>query len=65
VVVELSPTVAGIEHVNPDDGDVDAVSATVPGNPFRPATVTVEVPLAPAEIVTVVGLAEIVKSWTV
>jgi hypothetical protein len=63
--VELSPIVAGIEHINPDDGDVEAVRATVPENPFRPATVTVEVPLVIATVVTVVGLAEIVKSWTV
>lgn len=34
-------------------------------NPFTPAIVIVEVPDVPANIVTLVGLAEIVKSCTV
>jgi hypothetical protein len=38
---------------------------TTPAKPFRPVTVTVEVPGDPARTVTVVGLAPIVKSWTV
>lgn len=42
-----------------------AVKATVPVNPFRLATVMVELPRAPASTVTDVGLADTVKSWTV
>ena len=38
---------------------------TTPANPCRPVTVIVEVPAEPAFTVTLVGLAEIVKSWTV
>jgi hypothetical protein len=38
---------------------------TTPTKPFRPVTVTVEVPGEPARSETVVGLAAIVKSWTV
>ena len=37
---------------------------TTPANPFNPVIVTVEVPAVPALTVTVVGLAAIVKSWT-
>jgi len=40
------------------------VRLTTPANPFRPVTVIVEVPAVPALTVTVVGLAAIVKSWT-
>jgi hypothetical protein len=35
---------------------------TIPEKPSRPATVTVEVPVAPALTVMLVGLASIVKS---
>lgn len=38
--------------------------ATVPANPFRGPKVIVEVPAAPAFIVTLIGLAVAVKSWT-
>ena len=42
------------------------VNKTGPVKPFRPVTVIVDVPAAPpAMILTLVGLAEIVKSWTV
>lgn len=41
------------------------VNATAPLNPFNATIVTVEVPAEPALIVTDVGLALIVKSWTV
>jgi len=37
---------------------------TTPANPFNPVIVIVEVPAVPALTVTVVGLAAIVKSWT-
>jgi len=38
---------------------------TTPAKPFRPVTVTVEVPAESARTVTDVGLAVTVKSWTV
>ena len=41
------------------------VRLTMPANPWRPVTVIVEVPGEPAFTVTLVGLADIVKSWTV
>jgi hypothetical protein len=37
---------------------------TTPAKPFRAVTVMVEVPAEPALTTTLVGLAEIVKSWT-
>jgi hypothetical protein len=40
------------------------VRLTVPLKPLRAVTVMVEVPATPALTVTVVGLAEMVKSWT-
>jgi len=40
------------------------VKLTIPLKPLRPVTVIVEVPATPALTVTVVGLAEMVKSWT-
>jgi len=43
-------------HVNPAGDTVDA-SATVPVNPFSGATVIVEVAVAPARALTLVGLA--------
>jgi len=42
-----------------------AVKVTTPENPFRPVIVIVEVPVEPAFTVTLVGLAESVKSVTV
>jgi hypothetical protein len=38
---------------------------TTPANPFRPVTVIVEAPGEPTLTVMPVGLAAIVKSWTV
>jgi len=52
-------------HVRPVVGDADAVRLTVPVNPFTGVTVIVEVPLAPARTMTLVGLAATVKSCTV
>ena len=49
--------------VRPDDGL--AVRLTVPLNPLIDATVMVEVPLALALTVTLVGLAVMLKSCTV
>jgi hypothetical protein len=40
------------------------VKLTIPLKPLRAVTVMVEVPAAPAFTVMVVGLAEMVKSWT-
>jgi hypothetical protein len=40
------------------------VRLTTPANPFNPVIVIVEVPAALALTVTVVGLAAMVKSWT-
>jgi len=48
-------------HVRPA-GDTAEVRVTVPVNPLSGATVIVEVPVAPALTVTLVGLAEIAKS---
>jgi hypothetical protein len=52
-------------HVRPDDGDIVEVKLTTPLKPSRAVTVTEEVPAVPALTVTLVGLATIVKSWTV
>jgi len=49
--------------VRPDDGV--AVRLTVPLNPLTAVTVMVDVPDAPTLTVMLVGLAAIVKSWTV
>ncbi len=46
-------------------GETDEVRATVPVNPWRGATVMVEIPVAPASTVTLVGLAATEKSLTV
>ena len=48
-------------HVRPA-GDTADVRATVPVNPLTGATVMVEVPAVPELTVTLVGLAESVKS---
>jgi hypothetical protein len=46
-------------------GETDEVRATVPVNPWTGATVIVDVALAPATTVALVGLAVTVKSFTV
>jgi len=68
VVVPEAPKlieVAENEQLNPDDGEVEFVRATVPAKPFTDVTLIVELPTAPAKTVTLVGLAATVKSWTV
>ena len=40
------------------------VRLTTPAKPLSPVTVIVEVPAEPANTVTLVGLAAMVKSWT-
>ena len=49
-------------QVKPVEGDAVAVRPTVPLNPFSAVTVMVEVPGVPTVVVTVVGLAVMVKS---
>jgi len=46
-------------------GETALVSATVPVNPLTGATVIAEVPAVPTVVVTEVGLAATVKSFTV
>ena len=46
-------------------GETELVSATVPVKPFTGATVMVDVAVAPATTVALVGLAVTVKSFTV
>jgi hypothetical protein len=56
---------AGVRvQVNPAGLTLD-VSATVPVNPWRGATVIVEAAAVPTVVVTAVGLAVRVKSFTV
>src|SRR2546426_10967990 len=57
--------VAENEQLNPDDGDVEFVRATMPVKPFTDVTLIVELPATPAKTVTLDGLAATVKSWTV
>ena len=52
-------------QVNPVAGEIEDVRATVPVNPFTGATVMVEVAAVPAGVVTAVGAAVTVKSFTV
>lgn len=49
-------------HVRPVEGEVVEVRAIVPVKPCREATAIVDVPEAPAKILTDVGLAETAKS---
>jgi hypothetical protein len=49
-------------HVSPVAGETVAVRLTTPANPLSAVTVIVEVPAVPTVVVTVVGLAAIVKS---
>jgi hypothetical protein len=52
------------EQLNPVAGEIDSVRLTVPEKPLILVTVTVEVPVDPVFIVTVVGFSAIEKSWT-
>ena len=45
-------------------GDMELASATVPVNPLTGATVIVDAAAVPTVVVTAVGLAATVKSWT-
>lgn len=56
-------TLVGVRvHASPVDGETPAVRATVPVKLLTDVTVMVDVPLAPATTLTVVGLAATVKS---
>ena len=52
-------------HVRPEDGLIVVDRETMPVNPLRAVTVTVEVPVAPASVVRLVGLAVTLKPLTV
>ena len=56
---------AGVRVQVKPAGETAEVSATVPVKPFTGATVTVEVAAVPAVVVTLLGLAATVKSFTV
>lgn len=51
------------EHDSPLVGDMEDVSVIVPVRPLIDVTVMVEVPGELARVVTLEGLAEILKSW--
>jgi len=56
---------AGVKVQVKPAGDTELVSATVPVNPWTGARVIVEVAAVPTVVVTDVGLAVTVKSFTV
>jgi hypothetical protein len=59
-------TLVGVRvQARPVDGETTEVRLTTSLKPCRAVTVIVEVPETPARTVTEVGLAVIVKSWTV
>ena len=59
-------TLVGVRvQVRPVAGDTVAVRLTTPLKACSAVTVIAEVPDAPARMVALVGLAAIVKSWTV
>jgi hypothetical protein len=57
--------VAESVQVNPDEGEVEFVNVTMPLKLLTEVTLMVELPLAPANTVTLDGPAVTVKSWTV
>jgi len=52
-------------QVNPVEGETESDSVTVPVNPCKAVTVIVDVPATLATALTVVGLAETLKSCIV
>jgi hypothetical protein len=66
-VPEVPRVIEAVEsvQVNPDEGEVEFVSVTMPLKLFTAVTLMVELPVAPAKTVTLDGPAVIVKSWTV
>jgi len=66
VLVPEPVTLVGVRvQVRPVAGEMLEDSDTTPENPWSAVTVMVDVPAVPAFTVTAVGLAAIVKSWTV
>ncbi len=66
VEVPEPATLVGVRvQVRPVLGEIAEVRAMVPTNPLIAVTDIVEVLLTPAGTVRLVGLAPIVKSWTV
>jgi len=63
-VPEPSMLVGESIHESPVDGDDVAAKVTVPAKPFTPDIVTVEFPALPTVTLTVEGLTEMLKSWT-
>jgi len=65
VTLLLSEALVGeTVQVRPVEGETVFDSEIVPVNPWRPVSAIVDVDDAPARSVTVVGLADTVKSWT-
>jgi hypothetical protein len=59
-------TLVGVRvQVSPVVGEMTLVRLTIPPNPLTAAMVMVELLVPPTFIVRLVGLAVIVKSWTV
>ena len=58
-------TLAGLRLQARPAGETVEARLTTPAKPLTGAIVMVDVPVAPALMVTLVRLAEIVKSWTV
>ncbi len=54
-----------VVHVMPAVGDAANTRLTTPVNPLTATIVIVDVPALPTLTATLVGLAEIVKSWIV
>ncbi len=52
-------------HVRPVEGEISRVNATVPVKPFAGANAIVELAVAPARALMLVGLAVTEKSFTV
>lgn len=61
-VVVIATLVGVAVHARPVGGEADVARLTLPAKPFRPVTVIVEVPVAPAFALTLFGLARTVKS---
>lgn len=53
------------EQDSPVEGELDVERAIVPVKPSWAAKVTVDTTLVPVVVVSLFGVAEIVKSWTV
>lgn len=63
-IPRITPVGVSVQ-VRPLEGEIDVVRTTEPVKPSRLFAVIVELPSVLASIVTLVGVAETVKSWTV